>query len=104
VAQFDVFTNPVTAARRAYPLVIGLQSDLIALGTEVVVAPMAPRRLLPGAAGRLTPIVRIEDQDYVVITQSLTSLPARDLERRIANLQAYRQSLMAAVDLLFFGV
>jgi hypothetical protein len=65
---------------------------------------MAPRRLLPAAAGRLTPIVRIDDQDYVVITQSLTSLPAHDLERRIANLQSCRQSLMAAVDLLFFGM
>ena len=104
MAQFDVYTNPVTAARRAYPLVIALQSDLIALGSEVVVAPMAPRRLLAGASGRLTPIVRVDDLDYIVITQSLTSLPASDLERRIANLQSYRQSLTAAVDLLFFGI
>jgi toxin CcdB len=102
--QFDVFTNPVTSARRAYPLVINLQSDLISSGTETVVAPMALRRNLSSAAGRLTPAVAIDDQEYIVLTSSITSLPARELERRIANLASHRQSLMAAVDLLFFGI
>jgi toxin CcdB len=102
--QFDVYANPVSSARRAYPLIICLQSDLLSDGTEVVVAPMVPRRSLAGAAGRLTPAVAIDDQEYIVLTNSLTSVPARDLVQRTANLLAYRQQLMAAVDLLFFGI
>jgi toxin CcdB len=104
VPQYDVFVNPVTSARRAYPLVLCLQSDLVAGGTEAVVAPLAPRRSLTGAAGGLTPIVQIDQLEYVVLTNSFTSLPARDLDRRIANLAGDRLKLMAAVDLLYFGV
>ena len=102
--QFDVHTNPVSAARRAYPLVISLQSDLMADGALAIVAPLAPRRLLPGAVGRLTPAVAVDDQEFLVLTNGLTSLPVRDLEKRIANLASQRQRLLAAVDLLFFGV
>jgi hypothetical protein len=40
MAQFDVCINPIIAARRAYPLVIKLQSDLITGGATVVVAPL----------------------------------------------------------------
>jgi toxin CcdB len=104
MSQFDVFANPVTSARRAYPLVVCLQSDLIAGGADVVVAPLASRRSVPGTIGRLTPIIRIDEQDYVVLTNSLTSLPAKALQQRLANLSSYRQSLTAALDLLFFGI
>jgi toxin CcdB len=102
--QFDVYANPVPAARRSYPFVINLQSDLLADGELAVVAPLAPRRLLPSAVGRLTPAVPVDDQEYLVLTNSLNSLPVRVLEKRIANLADHRQPLMAAVDLLFVGV
>ena len=102
--QFDVYPNPVSAARRAYPLVINLQSDLMADGALAVVAPLASRHLLPGAVGRLTPAVHVNDQEYLVMTNSLSSLPVRDLEKRIVNLANHRQRLSAAIDLLFFGV
>jgi toxin CcdB len=104
MAQFDVFANPVSSARRTYPLVVCLQSELNAGGTEAVVAPLALRRNLSGASGRLAPAVHIDDQEYLVLTNNLTSLPVRDLGRRIANLTSHRQSLMTAIDLLFFGI
>ena len=104
MAQFDVFANPVAAARRAYPLVIHLQSDLLPGSTDIVVAPLAPHRELAGGSGRLSPVVAIDDEPYAVLVRSLTNLPASDLKRRIANLARYRESLLGAVDLLFYGV
>lgn len=104
MAQFDVCINPIIAARRAYPLVVKLQSDLITGGATVVVAPLVPHRSLAGAAGRLTPAVAVGEQHYMVLTNSLTSLPDHDLQDRVANLAGNRQQLMAAIDLLFFGV
>ncbi|MBA2538168.1 MAG: CcdB family protein [Deltaproteobacteria bacterium] len=59
MTQFDVFDNPIAAARRAYPLVTVLQSDLANTGRERIVAPLAPRAKLRGTAGRLTPHVEI---------------------------------------------
>lgn len=104
MARFDVYRNPVVAARGAYPLVIALQSDMLPVHADIVVAPLAPRRQLPGVAGRLAPIVQVDDEEYVVLVRSLTHLPARDLARRAAHLAQYRESLLGAVDLLFYGV
>jgi hypothetical protein len=40
MAQFDVFVNPISQARRAYPYVAVLQSDLAEAGPERIVAPL----------------------------------------------------------------
>lgn len=104
MTQFDVFPNPVTVARRAYPFVICLQSGLLADESDQVVAPLAPRRNLPGTRSRLFPAVRIDDEEYVVLVTRLFTLPARELPRRTANLARQREILLGAVDLLFYGV
>jgi toxin CcdB len=104
VAQFDIHTNPINAARRAYPWVIRLQSDLLDESQDAVVAPLVPRRALGVVAGRLTPIVSIDGDEYVVLVNGLTTLSARDLTKRSGNLRAHRDAMLAAIDLLFFGI
>jgi toxin CcdB len=101
--QFDVFPNPVSSSRRAYPYVVCLQSELTAGRSNQVVAPLAPRRALPNAS-RLAPVVRIEDDEYVALVTSLSTLPARDLSRRVANLARHREALLGAIDLVSYGV
>jgi hypothetical protein len=90
--QFDVFANPIVAARKAYPYVVVLQSDATRGEGEEIVAPIAPRKSLSNAAGRLTPIVRIGSADYV------------DLVQEVSSLGAARGELLAAIDYLFFGI
>lgn len=102
--QFDVFRNPVTGARRAYPFVVVLQSDVAQLGRERAVAPLAPRKAFPEIAGRLTPIVRVQRQEHVLLVTSLTTLPAQSLRDSVATLADRRHDILAAVDYLFFGV
>jgi hypothetical protein len=76
MTQFDVFANPVQRARRAYPYVVVLQADVAQLGRDRAVAPVAPHAAFPAIAGRLTPVVTIERNDYVLLVTSLTTLPA----------------------------
>lgn len=102
--QFDVFRNPVTGARRAFPFVVVLQSDVAQLGAERAVAPLAPRSAFPEIAGRLTPIVRIQRKEHVLLVTSLTTLPAQSLRDAVATLADRRHDILAAVDYLFFGV
>jgi toxin CcdB len=102
--QFDVFANPIPASRRDYPLVVAMQSSLLADSSNQVVAPLAPRRHMTGAGNRLVPVVRIDDDEYVVFTPRLITLPAGALPRRVANLSRHREALLGAVDLLFYGV
>jgi toxin CcdB len=104
MSQFDVHRNPVPGARRAYPFVVELQSAFADSGRTRVVAPLVPRDALPGAAGRLAPIVSVAGGEYAVLVPSLATLPVRDLESPVASAVAARAELLSAVDLLFFGV
>jgi toxin CcdB len=102
--QFDAYPNPDRTSRAQYPFVICLQSALLADRASQVVAPLVPRGAFAIATNRLAPVVRIDDAEYVVLVTSLETLPAALLSRRIANLSRYRESLLGAVDLLFYGV
>lgn len=101
--QFDVHRNPVTAARRAYPYVVVMQSPLVDLGSARIVAPLVSRAALPAATGRLTPVIRVASEEYVAMVPSLASIPARDLGTAVESAAYARTELLAAVDLLFFG-
>jgi toxin CcdB len=102
--QFDVFANPIAAARRHYPFVVVLQSDLVAGGRDQIVAPLVPRKSLAAIAGRLTPIVVVKSFELVVLVPALTGVRRGDLKECVASLAQARTEVLAAIDLLFFGV
>jgi toxin CcdB len=104
MAQFDVFENPVIAARRAYPWIVVLQSDLASASLERIVAPLVPRAAYPRVPGRLTPVVKVEGVDHILMTSSLAGIAARDLGPRIDTLGHSRLEILSAIDYLFFGV
>ena len=104
MAQFDVHPNPIPAARRAYPYVVVLQSELADIGRERIVAPLAPSESFARTPGRLTPTVRIDSTQYVVLVPSLAGIASQELGNRVGSLAESRGPLLAAVDYLFFGV
>ena len=85
------------------PFVAILQSDLAGTGRDRVVAPLAPRAAMPSLAGRLIPIVQVENQDYALLVPSLTALSVADLRQVIATLAHDRERILAALDYLFIG-
>lgn len=104
MTQFDVFENPITRARRAYPFVAVLQSDLAETGRDRIVAPLVPRARLAGTTGRLTPHVKIAGIDHVLVVPSMTAVRAEDLRELRGQLAPYRDEIVAALDFLFLGV
>ncbi len=104
MAQFDVFVNPIPRARRVYPYVAVLQSDLANTGRERIVAPLAPKARLTGTVGRMTPHVQIANVDHVLLVPSMTAIAAEDLRDPRGQLVAYRDAIVAALDYLFLGV
>ena len=103
-AQYDVVDNPVPRARRAFPFVAILQSDLADTGSDRIVAPLVPGARLSGVVGRLLPIVKVRGVEYALIVPRLTSVPAAELRAIKDNLSAYRSDIVAALDVLFLGV
>lgn len=104
MTQFTLYDNPIPRARRAYPLVVILQSDVAETGPDRIVAPLVPRARIPGTAGRLTPHVQVGGADHVVLVPSLTAVRAADLRGARGDLAAHRDDLIAALDLLFLGI
>ncbi len=102
--QFDVFDNPITRARRAYPYVVILQAEIADTGRDRIVAPLVARTRLTGSAGRLTPHVRVGSTSHVVLVPSLTTVRADDLRGAVGTLTSDRDALVAALDYLFLGV
>lgn len=104
MAQFDVFVNPVPRARRAYPYVVVLQSDVADTGRERIVAPLVPKARMVGSAGRLMPHVRVSDVDHVLLVHTLAGIDAGELRELRGHLVPYREAIVAALDYLFLGV
>lgn len=76
--RFDVLDNPIPRARRALPFVTILQSDLAELAPTGSLRRLPRRPQMPPLAGRLIPIVKVDDQDYAVLVPALTALRATD--------------------------
>lgn len=102
--QFDVFENPITRARRAYPFVAVLQSDRAETGRDRIVAPLVPRARLSGTAGRLTTHVKVSGVEYVLLVPGLTAIAAADLRDIRDELTSHKDRIMAALDYLLLGV
>lgn len=102
--QFDGHPNPVASARRAFPFVAVMQSDLAETGRDRVVAFLAPQADLPRANGRLMPIVEVRSGRYALLLPSLTSVRASDLHAPMGNVGASRDRIIEALDWLFLGV
>ncbi len=104
MAQFDVFANPIETARRAYPVVVVLQSDFAQNARDQIVAPLVPRESMGTMAGRLTPAVTVNGSQFVVLVPAMSGVRLRDLRDRVGSLLIARAELLAAIDYLFFGV
>ena len=104
MAQFDVFVNPIQNARRSYPFVVAMQSDLTINGLDQLVAPIASIDYAQSASRRVTPVVTLQGHDLVVVVPRLTVMRSRDLIEKVGSIATARAELLAAIDYLFFGV
>jgi toxin CcdB len=102
--QFDVFDNPVPQARRDFPFVLVLQSEVAGTGRDRIVAPLVPRKRMAKLAGRLTPTVNVAGVEHVLLVPRMTSVSAADLRVVKAQLAAHRDDIVSAIDFLFLGL
>ena len=58
---------------------------------------------MPPLAGRLIPIVTVQDRDYALLVPALATLPVADMRRVMATLENDRGRILAALDYLFIG-
>ena len=95
MAQFDVYRV------RGGGMVVDGQSDLLLdLPTRFVI----PLRVKDDSVlGRLTPILRVGDRDYTMVTPLAGAIDVRDIEHTVISLIAYEYEIKGALDMLISG-
>ena len=87
-----------------YPLLLNVQSDLLARLATRVVVPLTPRERGGPSLSRLNPTATIGGVEYLLVFQEMAAVPASVLGDAIASLAPRRTELVAAIDLLFTGI
>jgi toxin CcdB len=100
---FDVFANPNLAGRRWRPFVVVIQSQFLAHFRTRVIVPLVPRSEIKSIA-RLNPVVAIEREEFYFHPVELAHIPTELLRDYVTNLDADRDRLVAAIDIVFTGI
>ena len=99
MARYDVYRDP----RGSENLLVCIQADLFDQFETRMVIPLLPEQPHNVPLRKLNPVFMIEGRRYVLHTQLMLSVPASALRVRIANVEAHRDEITAALDFLFQG-
>ncbi|CAK0779382.1 toxin CcdB [Gammaproteobacteria bacterium] len=105
MAQFGVHRNPNPDTHVRFPLLLDVQSDLVAdLGTRVVV-PLCPAAAMTGKVIKtLIPVFEIDGQQYAMMTPQLAGISRKQVGAKVADLAQRRDEILAALDFLITGI
>lgn len=100
MSRFDVYATP---GQSGTGYVLDVQADLLHdLATRVVV-PLQPSQSAPKPARGLNPAFEINGQSYLMLTQFIAAVPAKELRRPVLSLDARSDDIMRALDTLLIG-
>lgn len=103
MAQFDVYRNPV-GSMKYVPYVVDVQADhLERMPTRVIIPLGVPGPLLQPTS-RLNPVVTLDDEEFILVTEHMTSLPTNVLRHKVGSLASHRYDLINALDFVFTGI
>ncbi len=104
MARFDVYSNPGAHAGTT-PYLLDVQSELLdGLDSRMVI----PLRSMDHFAKvklptRLTPVLTVHGQDYLLETPKMGAVPGRILKDAVASLTPVQDQIIGAMDFLFQG-
>jgi toxin CcdB len=105
MAQFDVYPNRSKTSKTHYPYLVDVQSSLLTdLATRIVI-PLGKY----SAFGRqsmlgLTPEISFDDQQLLLMTPQISSVPEKHLKDPVGSLSHFRDQIVAALDLAVTGI
>lgn len=105
MTQFVAYKNQNPDSKTSYPYLLDIQSDFLSELQTTVVLPLTPTNLAATIAlSRLNPVVEINDQTFVIMTQDIAGIARRDLAKEACDLRQHRSEITAAIDFLISGI
>lgn len=96
--QFDVYRN---VAEPGYLVVC--QSDALAGLTTRLVVPLLPLDYAPIPSRRLNPVLRVGEEEVVMMTHFASAVPLRALGEGVGSLSHEHMTILNAFDMLLTG-
>ena len=105
MSQFTVYQNPNSKSRKAYPYLLDVQHSVIEdLSTRIVIPLGRLSDFRNEQMKTLSPIVEYNNEQLVLLTAQLTSVPAYVLKTPVGSLNALRTEIVAAIDFAITGI
>lgn len=105
MAQFSVYRNQNAATREQFPYLLNVQNDLLDTMQTCVVVPLASvTKIGYHAMSRLTPMLSVQANQYLMMTPQLAGIAKRELGEEVESLAEARLEIIAAIDFLLSGV
>lgn len=103
MAQFDIYENR-GPAKNKYPYFMDIQNPLFERLNERVVIPLTSIDNIK-AIRQLHPCIKIDNQQYLLMTNLLTSISNQELRHEpVMNADIHRGDVVSALDLLVMGI
>lgn len=104
MSQFTVYRNRNAHTKTIFPLLVDVQSNLLEdLQTRAVIPLTKATALTKKPVGHLTPILKFEDEAFVLLTPQLAGVARKELGAASGTLAEYRDVILAAMDFLLTG-
>ncbi len=100
--QYTVYRNKNNS--RAYPYLLDVQSDIIGeLDTRLVIPLFSLADVSGRPARRLTPVLTVEGNSYLVMTHEMASVRLSQLGDEVVSVREHRDAIKSALDFLLDG-
>jgi toxin CcdB len=97
MARFAVYET------KAGQKLVDCQADLLSYLDSRLVVPLIPPDTGLRAVARLNPAFQLEGASFIFFTQYATTMPVRELGKKIASLAEHDYEISAALDMLLIG-
>lgn len=105
MSQFTVYKNKNPRTKTTYPLLVDAQADLLNdLQTRLVIPLTKASALTKKPIARLTPSIKIEGEQYLLMTPQLAGIACSELGPAVGSVADQRSAIVSALDLLITGV
>ena len=100
--QFIVYQYKRTSH---YKMFVDVQSDIVETPKRRMVVPLIEAHYLSEKVNKtLFPEIRIDGEDYRLMTTELSSVPVEVIGEAIADLGDYGDEIKDAINLMFWGI